>query len=173
MNARTMMLAVLGGGPLLGLLAGVAIDPTMKPAPEPYWRRLRPIDVPSNVSPWQFVDAGAQDLSPRWDEDRMPTWKRRALERATAAATYVPLSNAVYEPETEPAFDAPYDTREPAYHEPVETVGRPDAAAGQDALPDRAAAMSARDAATALAPPDPVLDEEEPETVVVAVPAGL
>lgn len=63
MHARKLMLTVLGGGPLLGLLAGLSVDTSMQPAPEPSWRKLKP-DVIFTSAPQPFAEAGPEDLSP-------------------------------------------------------------------------------------------------------------
>lgn len=38
MHARKLILTALISAPAVGLLAGAAVDPTMKPKPEPVWR---------------------------------------------------------------------------------------------------------------------------------------
>ena len=83
MQARTIILSVLGGGPLLGLAMGLAADPHMVQPREPGWHKAQPDPVFTDTQ--SFVDAGPQDLSPTWSIDRMPTWKRRAAERQAAA----------------------------------------------------------------------------------------
>lgn len=83
MRARTIILSVLGGGPLLGLAMGLAADPHMVQPREPGWHKAQPDPVFTDTQ--SFVDAGPQDLSPAWSTDRMPTWKRRAAERQAAA----------------------------------------------------------------------------------------
>jgi hypothetical protein len=83
MQARTIILSVLGGGPLLGLAMGLAADPHMVQPREPGWHKAQPDPIFTDTQ--SFVDAGPQDLSPAWSTDRMPTWKRRAAERQAAA----------------------------------------------------------------------------------------
>jgi hypothetical protein len=63
MHARKLMLTVLVGGPIAGILAGLAIDPEIQPAPEPPWRKVQP-DVIFTRAGQQFVEAGPQDLDP-------------------------------------------------------------------------------------------------------------
>ena len=108
MQARNMILTALIGGPLAGVMMGVAADPRMKPPPEPAWRSARP--DPAYAQPQQIVETGPQDLSPTWYLDRMPTWKRRAAEREAAA--YARLHYADYAPE--PAAEPPAPEPEPA-----------------------------------------------------------
>lgn len=86
MQPRTMILAVLLGGPMLGALLGAAANPRMLPPPEPTWRKLQP-DVIFTKAQY-LADAGPQDLSPAWEIDRSPTWKRRAMEREVALRMY-------------------------------------------------------------------------------------
>ena len=63
MNARKLLLSVLLGGPILGTLAGLAVDTTMQPAAEPSWRKVKP-DVIFTSAGKQFVEAGPEDLDP-------------------------------------------------------------------------------------------------------------
>jgi hypothetical protein len=100
MQPRTVILTALASGPLIGALLGIAIDPTMKPAPEPPWRAIAADRIVTE--PQRMVDAGPQDLSPTWYMDRMPTWKRRAAMRD--AAFYVEDNPNYYEPAPEPAL---------------------------------------------------------------------
>ncbi|MBW8753359.1 MAG: hypothetical protein JF595_04300 [Sphingomonadales bacterium] len=108
MQARTMIAGVLTGGPLLGLALGLAANPHMIPPPEPPWRQHRP--DPIFAEPQPIAEAGPQDLSPTWYLDRMPTWKRRAAERAAAADAYRFADYPDYEappPEPPPEADLP------------------------------------------------------------------
>lgn len=108
MQTRNVMLATLIGGPLVGMLLGIAANPTMVAPPEPSWRSARPDPIYSS-RPQQIVDYGPQDLSPNWFVDRMPTWKRRAAEQEAAA--YARMQYAAYDPEPlpppEPEAEAP------------------------------------------------------------------
>lgn len=114
MQPRKLLLGVLVGGPALGLLMGLAVDPDMVPGPEPTWRKMRP--DPIFTEPQRFVDTGPQDLSPTWHLDRMPTWKRRALERELAAyAAPPPL------PEDEPIEWEDDEPRQPELAEAAYT----------------------------------------------------
>jgi hypothetical protein len=101
MQPRTVILTALASGPLIGALLGIAIDPTMKPAPEPAWRAIAP--DPIVAEPRRMVDAGPQDLSPTWYMDRMPTWKRRAAMRE--AAFHDEYYQHYPEPDAEPMDD--------------------------------------------------------------------
>jgi hypothetical protein len=102
MPARNMILTVLLGGPLAGTLLGVAANPTMVAPPEPAWRSARP--DPSDSQPQRIVEMGPQDLSPYWDADRTPTWKRRAMELQAAAYAPPPDTGYVEAPDVLPAL---------------------------------------------------------------------
>jgi hypothetical protein len=71
--------------------------------PEPTWRKARPDPIYADVR--VFAESPPQDLSPTWWTDRLPTWKRRALEAEWRRLTY--------EPEPLPALD-PEPVAEPA-----------------------------------------------------------
>jgi hypothetical protein len=76
MHTPKLMLALLGGGAVLGALGGLAVDTTMKPPPAPSWRHVSQPPA-SGQDSYQFVDSGPEDLSPAQDfYDRIPTWKR-------------------------------------------------------------------------------------------------
>lgn len=98
MQPRTVILTTLLGGTLMGTVLGLVVDPQIVPPPEPHWRQLPVAPVPTE--PQHYVDLGPQDLSPTWDVDHMPTWKRRALEREAAA--YAAWEKAIYAPVPEP-----------------------------------------------------------------------
>lgn len=140
MQTRQMIIATLAGGPLIGALLGLAIDPVMKPSPEPAWHKIAP--DPVLAQPQHLVAAGPQDLSPTWYIDRMPTWKRRAAMRD--AAQYDPLGSDYFEPLPEPEPE-PLDER------PVITIVRGTTAAEvmarRDTSPLDAAAEQAEAAA--------------------------
>jgi hypothetical protein len=111
MQVRTPVLAALIAGPVIGVLMGIAADPTMVPPPEPTWRKAQhnssdpdPIYADSRV----FAESPPQDLSPTWWTDHLPTWKRRALEAEWRRLTYEPepLSALDPEPVTEPATES-------------------------------------------------------------------
>lgn len=113
MNARKLIASTLVGGVLLGILAGLAVDPEMQPPPEPPWRQLPP--DPIYTEPQRVADSGPQDFGPAWAMDRMPTWKRRALARQIAMLEHYP--DPVPEPvvpETEPVGQAAVSDMEPA-----------------------------------------------------------
>lgn len=97
MHARKLLLSVLAGGPILGTLAGLAVDPTMVPPPEPLWRyQAKAVSVPTQA--YYQVDAGPQDLSPYVTPPayyaimaRRVAAERRyqaSLERSSDALTY-------------------------------------------------------------------------------------
>lgn len=149
MQARTMILTALAGGPLVGMLLGITANPTMKAPPEPAWRSARP--DPAYAEPQRIVEMGPQDLSTSWYADRMPTWKRRAAQLQEAA--YTPLQYADY-----PA-DPPEEAAAPAA-EPEQTSGpkvvtwpaTPLAEAAAQQAPDRdAQAAPGADGAATLA----------------------
>jgi hypothetical protein len=91
MRTRTLFLTVLAGGPLLGALAGLAVDTRMSPPPEPYWRHLAaPVQAPGAFS--YLGEQGPQDTSP-YVSDRTPTWKRH-LARGEPVYAPVPAEPA-------------------------------------------------------------------------------
>lgn len=125
MDARTIMLTTLGGGMLMGVTLGLTTNTAMLPSPQPSWRQAPPVH-PAPAYASQVVDNRPQDLSPTWYLDRMPTWKRRALEQAgytiddlgypvppePSPATYDPPPGPPQEPRSlaiEPRGEAPLD----------------------------------------------------------------
>jgi hypothetical protein len=147
MQPRRLILAALLGGPVIGVLLGIAADPDMVPPPEPAWRKSQP--DPIYTESQRMVDAGPQDFSP-WSLDRLPTWKRRAMERQVA----------VYEPL--PPIDEPMPAAEPS-PEPalLEEVPVPTApAAGAQAN----LAAEAASAAAAVAPDSAIVVPVEDES---------
>ena len=139
MQPRTTILAALAAGPVLGLLLGLAVHPVMLSAPEPHWRKAQPdrLFTRSQV----FVDAGPQDLDPRWEADRTPTWKRREAERLIAERTA--LENAAYPTE------APYMTAELPVQDDADS-----ALASADRSPAIDAAAAAQTVTAAVAEPE-------------------
>lgn len=108
MQVRTPVLTALIAGPVIGVLMGIAADPTMVSPPEPTWRKAQPSSSdadPIYADVRVFAESLPQDLSPTWWTDRLPTWKRRALEAEWRRLTY--------EPEPLPALD-PEPVAEPA-----------------------------------------------------------
>lgn len=103
MQVRTPVLTALIAGPVIGVLMGIAADPTMVSPPEPTWRKARPDPIYADVR--VFAESPPQDLSPTWWTDRLPTWKRRALEAEWRRLTYEPEPLPALDPEpvTEPA----------------------------------------------------------------------
>jgi len=155
MQARNMILTAVIGGPLAGLMMGIAANPTMVAPPEPSWRSARP--DPVYREPQQIVAMGPQDLSPNWYVDRMPTWKRRAAEREAAA--YAALQYADYpEPSPEPADPA----REPPQASGAKIVTWPAAAPMAEAAADRAPESDARTPAGSEAEAQPALVDAAP-----------
>lgn len=154
MTTGRLVLAVLVGGPFLGLAMGIAANPTMSAPPEPSWRSARPDPIFRESQ--RLVDAGPQDLSPAWYVDRMPTWKRREAEA---------------EARRQAAFYVPTYAEEPTAPEPamaervVEVASVPEEPRSADAAarlaPDRDAA--AGPAAEAAAAPQDVITLEPAE----------
>lgn len=63
MISTNTALAIVAGGTVLGALAGVAVNPVMKPPPEQPWKeRLQKEYVPTPS--YRFVEAAPEDLSP-------------------------------------------------------------------------------------------------------------
>lgn len=142
MNARNLMLTMLGGATLAGLLLGASIETTMKPPPDPPWRHTVKFDP--SASSYQYVDSGPQDLSPYWPVgDRTPTWARRRMIDETPY--YVPpptgdeedarLLAIEAEAADQPDAGAGGQPEAPALAPPVVT-------AAQDAADDARAAMA-------------------------------
>lgn len=117
MALAKLMLAIFAGGPVLGIAAGLAVDPTIKEPPEPWWRgKLEKRYVP--VEPYRLVEAPPQDLTPlRWPAGHVPARYHEAASQpipAPADAAYVkaeppPADSAAAQPvlpaipEAEPA----------------------------------------------------------------------
>ena len=95
MHARKLLLAVLVGGPILGALAGLAVDPTMVPPPEPLWRHPAKAVVTPTEAYYQ-VEAPPQDLNPYL----APPGYRALMARREAAARR-------YQASLEPVADMP------------------------------------------------------------------
>jgi hypothetical protein len=146
MRARNLILAVLGGGTLLGALGGLTVNTQMRPPPDQPWRHtLQKSDF--DEESYQFVDSGPQDLSPTWYVDRLPTWKRDRLQQAIPA--YLPMSEPDY-------------ADEPADEVPPADPTAPSAAQVLAAFDAAEAAQSAADAVRdASAPPAPATAAEQ------------
>jgi hypothetical protein len=162
MQARTLIVTALIGGPLAGVFMGLAASPEMTRAREPSWRQSRPDAVPDGAmaETARLVDTGPQDLSPTWYLDRMPTWKRRAMADRQAE-----MRTAAYMPDTE------------IYGETIE----PPQVVGMVAAPDASAAAGAStvayEARQATASPEAAISasdggDVEPADGPVIVPAG-
>lgn len=160
MQTRNVMLTALIGGPLVGMLLGVAANPTMVAPPEPSWRSARPDPIYSS-QPRQIVDYGPQDLSPNWYVDRMPTWKRRAAEQEAAA--YARLQYAAYDPEPLPSPEPEAEAPPPS---PVKIVIWPTKTpldqAAEERNAERDAQASAGEARSAAAEAEPMVDPAAP-----------
>ena len=154
MQPRKMILAVLIGGPLLGMLMGIAADPEMIPGPEPTWRKLRPDVI--FTQPQRYVDTGPQDLSPTWYLDRMPTWKRRALEQQIAEQQA--FEELAYVPEIAELPPEPEARTELALTPATAPLG--EAAAERDPAADAQSAVEpGRPAVIEITPPAASLDD--------------
>ncbi|MBV1690839.1 hypothetical protein KRR38_24960 [Novosphingobium sp. G106] len=165
MQARNMILTAVIGGPLVGMLLGIAAHPTMTPPPEPSWRSARPDPIYSK-DPQRIVDYGPQDLSPNWFVDRTPTWKRRAAEREAAA--YARLQYADYVPEPLPPPEPEAEAQPPSQMKIVTWPKTPMDEAAEARNAERDAQAAAGEARSAAA--EPAEREAEP-TVDPAAPA--
>ena len=95
MQPRRLMLAMLGGGTVLGLLLGLTTQTEIVARNAPEWTSA-PAATPSTDS-FAWVESGPQDLSTGWDStSRLPTWKRR--EPAMQQAASAPLADFAEEP---------------------------------------------------------------------------
>lgn len=143
MAVAKLMLAIFAGGPVLGIAAGLAVDPTIKEPPEPWWRgKLEKRYVP--VEPHRIIEAPPQDLTPlRWP------------------AGHVPAYHSAAEPE------APASPPDAAYID-----GAPAPAGSDGASPILPAAPQTEPAATppALEPADPGVTTELPSPETAAEP---
>jgi hypothetical protein len=156
MDARNLMLTMLGGGTLAGLLLGASVETTMKPPPDPPWRHTARFDP--TASSYQYVDSGPQDLSPYWPVggDRTPTWARRRMIDETPYYVPPPTSDEEdarllaieAEAADQPAADVPDRPEAPA---PAPAISPPVVTAAQDAADDARAAMAPA-AASAITP---------------------
>jgi hypothetical protein len=148
MHARNLMLAVIGGGTLLGTLGGLAINTDMKPPPDPPWRHASQSGRLANDS-YQLVDSGPQDLSPGWYADRTPTWKR---DLAYRPAVYAPVDGPV----VDDASDGPVAT------DPASTFAATDGVAAARNVVDTSQAALAPQASAdpAQQQAEPVLEDE-------------
>ena len=143
MQPRKLILAALVGGPVIGVLLGLAADPDMVPAPEPAWRKAQPDRIFTESQ--SMVDAGPQDFSP-WSIDRLPTWKRRAMERQLAAyEPFPPIDEPVpaAEPIPEPAVVEQAPVQAAPAAETQTNLAAEAASAAADAAPDSAIALPA------------------------------
>lgn len=161
MQVRTPILSALIAGPVVGVLMGLAADPTMIPSPEPTWRKMRPDPILADNR--VFAESPPQDLSPTWWTDRLPTWKRRALEAE--------WRRFAYEPEPLPALDtepAPEPELAPEF-----TVAEAESSESRDAT-DAARGLEATAALPAIAQPSEEAAEtagSPPQTAGVAAPS--
>ena len=144
MRARNLILAVLGGGTLVGALGGLAVNTKMLPPPDQPWRHtLQKSDF--DETSYQFVDSGPQDLSPTWYIDRLPTWKRDRILQAMPA----PLSMSEPDYVDEPIDEAPDDrASQPSGMQVLAALEAADAAQSTaDAVRDASAPPAAATAA--------------------------
>ena len=90
MRSRDLFLAVLTGGPVLGILAGLATDTTMQPPPEPSWRKVRP-DVIFTSAQDPYVSAMPVDFGPPlYGETRIMRLARRFAADADELGSFYP-----------------------------------------------------------------------------------
>lgn len=150
MHARKLMLTVLVGGPIAGILAGLAVNPQMQPPPEPSWRKIKP-DVIFTGAGQQFIEAGPEDLDP----SRPWTIRSALLARRFAADADVPPRIVAYRSDAEVMGDDAEYAAETAH----------DAAAAADAANLAANADSAAVDRNAAADAPPVDEQAQPEPV--------
>lgn len=156
MHARKMLLTVLLGGPILGSLAGLAVDPTMLLPPEPSWRKLKP-DVIFTQDSSTFVEVPPQDLTP-------PGWfNYRRVGFTERFAGFSPEDQQRYGEAPTEDFTQPSEAAEPPLEPATEEPALPKADIGElnsaAAPADRAAAV-ARQVIVAEAAP---AQEERPD----------
>lgn len=165
MHARTMMLTALGGGTLMGLALGVSTNTTMLAPPEPSWRTAVPVH-PSPAYSYQLADSRPQDLSPTWYRDRMPTWKRRALEQA--GYTIDDLGYPI-PPEPLPATDDPPPA---SPREPIPLAIEPRGETPLDAAAAEAALAAHQAQAPTASDARPAAQEPASTDFLIVIPAG-
>lgn len=140
------MVALTGGGVLLGTLAGFGIDPSMKPPPDPPWRST----FSAHASPYQIVESGPTDLTaPNWYDTPVDIEVPRYAPYVPAFARLdaVPLPDPI----PDDGVSSPGDPIEPAT---ITMVGA-DPTARVVALDAESAAGEARAAEAAAAPVAP------------------
>lgn len=153
MHARKLTLTLLLGGPILGVLTGLWVDPEMKPVPEPSWRRMTPDIIYTGAD--QFAYTGPEDLSPPIGRE-LPSMLLARRLAADAEPPPDPLQFYDYETE-QPAALAEYEPDQSERETALagEAADRAAMAADDDAA---AAEIAASDVEVALAPEVP----EEP-----------
>ncbi len=143
MQPRKMILGVLVGGPVLGLLMGLAVDPAMTAPPPSPWAAMKPDPIfaePRSEAPPRYVAASLEDRTPTWDRrpaaepqpvaympmermltERMPSDKaeERTLRQLVSAAPAKPLDEAAASAHPEQdANTGPAAQSQPALAEP-------------------------------------------------------
>jgi hypothetical protein len=144
MHARKLTLAVLLGGPILGVLTGLWVDPELQAPPEPPWRKLKPDIIFTGAVP--FAYAGPEDLSPPIGRE-MPSLLLARRFAADAEPPPDPLQWSDHAAE-QPAAFAEYDP-DAAEREAAPVADAAAMGAGDDAA---AAEIAANDVEVALAP---------------------
>ena len=109
MDARMVMLAAVGSGLLLGMAAGAADPPTMKPAPEQPWQKVLRPDPPADPYAVAYASAPQDYGAPNWLEPRVPVyaWEIEQYAKAFAQSFYDDPQLGDYRPEAYPPLDLP------------------------------------------------------------------
>lgn len=131
MHARKLTLTVLLGGPILGMLTGLWVNPKMQPMPEPSWRKMKPDIIFTDVG--QLAYAGPEDLSPPLGHELRSMLLARRFA-ADAEPPSDPLQFSGYEAEQLAGYEPDQAEHEAAIaaeavHNAAVTSGDPAAAA--------------------------------------------
>lgn len=127
MSVRNFLFTIVGCSIPIGVLAGVAVDPTMLPRAVHPWQKADRSPHITSAS-YESAENGPQDMNP-WATDRIPTWKREKTSHETAF----------------PPIDDGFDV--PRHSEPTETeqaVSIEPASLSDAAQPARSAAIDAQ-----------------------------
>lgn len=155
MQARKLLMSVLAGGTVVGVLAGLAIDPTMVPPPEPLWRQ-QPTPIAAPAEAFYQVEDPPQDLSPYLTP---PAYRAMMARREAAEQRYLASLERIAPAPGLP--DLPDYEVDSAGAVALDAAGR----ASDDAAAVEGAAAAA--AEPSLVPVEPPADEPEPPVVVL------
>ncbi len=152
MQVWQKLMALAGSGALLGTLAGIALDPTMKPAPDSPWGfgSAQPDGI------YRIVDAGPSDLSaPNWYDTPVDVEVPRYAPYVPVHVELDPLP--LPDPEPEDGAPSPGEPMEPPAlagaddpHVVFVAMDAESAAADAQAMEAAAAPVSIPDAQPAL-----------------------